>query len=464
MYTTSTVQSADQWAVREFSGAVFPDQRLVKRLIKITSKFARNPTGSLPAASGTWKETKGAYRFFDHAGVTSRAILQPHQEQTRQRAAAQKTVLVVQDTTGLNFADHPATRGLGLVGSGPHGALGMWLHSSLAFTPEGAALGLVAVQSWVRDPKQFGKAAQRHRRPIEEKESYRWLQSFQATVQWADDNPGTQFINIADREGDLYELFALAAQHPEVGVLVRARHKRKNQSGVGFDQLMAEAAPAGTLEIEVPRKPGQPARQAKLTIKYAALTLRPPRGRTAERPICLWIVEAEEVLAPHSQAKPLFWRLVTNVPVGDFAAAIERIQWYRRRWSIEEFHRILKSGCGVEDRQLETVERLNKIIMVDLLVAWRVLELSRAARQPEVMKAEEYFGEDELQVLQQWQLQNGKKLNACLTVRDAVRLIAQLGGFLARKGDGEPGPMTLWRGLERLSQMTLGYQLGKSYG
>jgi hypothetical protein len=465
MQNASTVESNDQWAAREFSGAVFPDKRLVKRLIKIAAHFAQNPSGSLPEASGSWKEAKAAYRFFDNQGVSVQAILKPHQEQTRQRAAAHATVLVVQDTTGLNFQDHPATPGLGLVGPGRHGALGIWLHSSLAFTPEGAALGVVAVDWWVRDPKDFGKAAQRHGRPIEEKESYRWLKSYQATVQWAQANPGTRFVNISDREGDLYELFALAAQHPETGVLVRARHEREDRSGASMTELMARVQPAGTMEIEVARKPGQPARRAKMAVKYTSLSLRAPqRSRDSEKPVCLWIVEAQEILAAGSTKKPLFWRLVTNVPVTDFASAVEKIQWYGQRWSIEEFHRILKSGCGVEDRQLETVERLSKIMVMDVLVAWRVLALTRTARRAESLPAAECFGEDELAVLKQLQLKKGKVVTAEVTVREAVRLVAQLGGFLARKGDGEPGSMTLWRGLECLSQLTLGYQLAKLCG
>jgi hypothetical protein len=418
----------------------------------------------LPKASGSWKDAKGAYRFFDNKGVSVQAILQPHQEQTRRRAPAPQTVLVVQDTTGLNFQDHPATQGLGLVGPGRHGALGMWLHSSLAFTPDGEALGVVAVEVWVRDPKDFGKAARRHRRAIEEKESCRWLKSYQATVPWAQANPGTRFVDISDREGDLYDLFALAAQHPETGVLVRARHERKDESGASLTELMARVKPAGTMEIEVPRKPGQPARRAKLEVKYISLTLRAPQGRSAEKPICLWIVEAQEILAAGSRQKPLFWRLATNVPVTDFKSAVEKIPWYGQRWSIEEFHRILKSGCGVEDRQLETVERLSKILLMDVLVAWRVLALTRAARQPKSTPAGECFGEDELAVLKQLQLKKGRVVPAEMTVREGVRLVAQLGGFLARKGDGEPGSMTLWRGLECLSQLTLGYQLAKLCG
>jgi hypothetical protein len=464
MHKASELQSAEQWAIEEFSGAHLPDQRLVKRFVQIGADFARAPAASLPQASGSWQAAKAAYRFFDNERVSAQLLLEPHQVQTGRRMGAHATVLVVQDTTGLNFADHPATEGLGLVGAGRQGALGMWLHSSLAFTPAGAALGVVAAEWWIRDPKECGKAARRHERPIEEKESFRWLKSYQATAACARENPGTRFINLADREGDLYELFALAGQHPEVGVLVRARHERRDQCGATLSELLAAQPQAGTMEIEVPRKPGQPARTARLEVKFTALTLRPPKRQSAGPPLNLWVVEAQEILPVGSPRKPLSWRLVTNVRVADFAAAVERIGWYRKRWSIEEYHRILKSGCAVEERQLETVERLGKILMLDLLVAWRVLELTRAARQPETLKAREYFGEDELEVLKRWQLKNGRTVNVEPTVREVVRLIAQLGGFLARKRDGEPGSMTLWRGLERLSQMTQGYQLAKTCG
>jgi hypothetical protein len=464
MHKASEIQSAEQWAIEEFSGVRLPDQRLVKRFLQIGADFARAPAASLPEASGSWKATKAAYRFFDNERVSAQVLLEPHQFQTGRRMAAHSTVLVVQDTTGLNFEDHPATEGLGLVGAGRQGALGMWLHSSLAFAPAGAALGVVAVEWWVRDPKEFGKAVRRHERPIEEKESFRWLKSYQATVRCARENPGTQFINIADREGDLYELFALAGQHPGVGVLVRAHHERRGQCGSTLSEMLAAQPLAGTIEIEVPRKPGQPARKAQLGVKFRALTLQPPKRQSAGPPLNLWVVEAQEILPVGSPRKPLSWRLVTNVRVTDFAAAVERIGWYRRRWSIEEYHRILKSGCEVEQRQLATVERLGKILMLDLLVAWRVLELTRAARQPETLKAREYFGEDELEVLKRWQLKNGRTVNPEPTVREVVRWIAQLGGFLARKSDGEPGSMTLWRGLERLSQITQGYQLAKTCG
>jgi hypothetical protein len=464
MHKASVVTSAYQWADQEFSGALLPDPRLVKRLIKIGTDCAQSPTASLPEASGNWPATKAAYRFFDNKRVTAAALLQPHQVQTGRRMAAHPIVLVVQDTTGLNFADHPATEGLGLVGSGRQGALGMWLHSSLAFAPEGAALGVVAAEWWIRDPQDFGKAARRQQRPIAEKESHRWLKSYQATVQCARENPGTQFVNIADREGDLHDLFALAGEHPGVGVLVRARHERKDQCGATLSELLGAQTPAGIVELAVPRKPGQPARLARLAVKFTALTLAPPQRRRASPPLNLWVVEAQEILPSGSTSKPLHWRLVTNVPVPDFAAAAQRLGWYRKRWSIEEYHRILKSGCGVEQRQLETVARLGKIIMLDLLVAWRVLELTRVARQPETLRAREYFGADELAVLTQWRRQHGKAVHPEMTVREAVRWIAQLGGFLARKSDGEPGSMTLWRGLERLSQMTQGYQLAKTSG
>jgi hypothetical protein len=464
MHESSSLASAGQWAVREFSGAVFPDKRLGSRLINIATSLAAHPRGSLPEACGDWKRTKGAYRFFDNRRVTAAAILEPHKKQTLTRMNGQKTVLVLQDTTALNFTAHPATTGLGLIGVRRSGTLGLWLHSSLAFTPQGEALGVVDLKSWSRDPKDFGKAKERDRRPLKEKESHRWLESFEATAKCGAENPGVQFVNIADREGDVYDLFVLANKHPEVGVLVRSSHDRKNGAGRKLGEILAAGKAAGVLEVTIGRKPGVAARTARMSIKYAAVDLRPPGRNVRVKTLPMWVVEAEEEAPAESGRKRLHWRLVTNVPVTDLKSAIERVEWYRQRWSIEEFHRILKSGCLVEERQLQTREGLDKIIRLDMLVAWRVLELTRAARKEEGGPAREYFGGEELSVLKEYYRKKGGQKTGEITLKEAVRRVAQLGGFLARKSDGEPGSMTLWRGLQKLAHLTEGYRLAKSCG
>ena len=263
--------------------------------------------------------------------------------------------------------------------------------------------------------------------------------------------PGSRVINIADREGDIYELFAEATKHPQVGVLVRARHDRRleKEEKKLWDFISAQPV-AGEVEITVPRKPGVASHKALLEIRFAEVVLK---GKKGHPPIKLWIVEAWQ--SGVSAKKALCWRLITNQPVTDLACAVEKVQWYRLRWRIEEFHRVLKTGCKAESRQLEKVERLKNVLALDMIIAWRILELTRASRQNPEASATELLTEEEVTVLCQMCDKLAGKTS--LTLREAVRAIAQWGGFLARKSDGEPGPMTLWSGLQRLHHYTIAF-------
>ena len=453
--------SAQQWAEQEFGHARLGDERLSKRLARIAGCFLEQPERSIPqACGGSWPEMKAAYRFFDNEGVDPQAILGSHYEQTQQRMAAQDLVFVIQDTTGLNFDSHPHTQGLGCIGTTAQGARGLWLHSSLAVSAKKMPLGLVKVETWVRDPKDFGVAKTRHQRKIHAKESHRWLASFAATVELAPRLPTTRLINLADREGDIYELFALAAAHPEVGVLVRARHNRAVLgSGERWDEHLRRLAPAGEIEITVPRRTGQPSRKARLELRYFECELKAPSGKH-QVPVRVWVVEAREKNSP-VQA-PIRWRLVTNQPVVDLAGAVEKIQWYTIRWQIEEFHRVLKSGCQAEQRQLETLDRLLRVLALDLVVASKILALSRCARENPGGDPREVLAEEEVEVLRMYRQEKGKK--EPLDLKQAIRTIAGLGGFIGRKGDGDPGAMTLWRGYQELKMMVAGWKLCKKYG
>jgi hypothetical protein len=327
----------------------------------------------------------------------------------------------------------------------------------LAFSPQEQALGLVAVECWQREVAGFGKAAQRHQRAQRDKESQRWLNSFDQTVQWAQSSGATWWISVADREADFYGLFAAAAAHPEVGVLVRARHNRRTTEGLDLEKTLRACSAAGVTEIVVPRRPGVAAHVVAVEVKFATVIIQAPH-RSPGPDLTLWVIQARQIM---SAGKPIQWQLLTNVPVTDLASAIEKIQWYRVRWQIEEYHRVLKSGCQVEGRQLETAQRLMNALMVDLVVAWRVLALSRASRRDEP-QIHEHLSQEEITVLGMYRKQSKK--SGPLTLREAVRTIAGMGGFLGRKGDGEPGAMTLWRGLEMLHQLVLGWRLAKECG
>jgi hypothetical protein len=449
--------SGSNWIAREFNRVDLKDRRLNERLQQIVSDLSQNPQATIPQAAGCWARTKGAYRFFDHAGVSPEGILAGHQAATLERMAPQKTVLLVQDTTSLHYSCQEADSGLGRLGNRKDRALGLWLHTTLAVDEAGTALGLMQAQMWTRDPAKVGVAARRKERSLAEKESQRWLDSFQESIRVAASLRNSRVINVADREADIFELFAVANEHPQVGVLVRARHNRRlvQEQKSLWDFITAQPV-AGQIEITVPRKPGVASHRVTLEVRFGAVEIR-KKGSV----INLWVVEARQIGV--SAAKAICWRLLTNQPVNDLAGAVEKVVWYRQRWRIEEFHRVLKTGGQAERRQLETVARLKNVLAVDMIIAWRVLELTRLSRQSPDLPATELLTEDEVKVL--CAMCKPFAGRQALKLREAVRAIAQWGGFLARKGDGEPGPMTLWLGLLRLNDYVNALNLfSKTYG
>jgi hypothetical protein len=269
--------------------------------------------------------------------------------------------------------------------------------------------------------------------------------------------PGTTLVNVGDRESDLYDLFqqALApSQGPAVHLLVRAQHDRQvvHPQKYLWDFLAAQPLRA-RLKIQVPRKDGQPRRLATLAIRFAPVTLRPPCLKEDQPPLTLWAVEARESRPPKG-AKPLCWRLLTTLPVTTLEAAVEKVRWYAQRWQIEVLHKVLKSGCQVEQRQLETTARLRRVVMVDLIVAWRVLALCQAGRETPEGLASDWLSAQEWRALWCYMNQRTPPPRRAPSVRQTVRWIAQLGGFLGRRRDGEPGPIVVWRGLQQLRAIT----------
>jgi hypothetical protein len=427
-----------QWARHEFKSATLPDRRLVKRLILLATDFAQAPTAAIPQACGSWARSKAAYRFFDHDGLTPEAILASHVQATVERAAAHPVVLCVQDTTMLNYSTHPQTRGLGPIGNNRDKTIGLLLHSTLALTPGGQPLGLLHAASWSRSTTTFGRSSHaRNRTPQAGKESQKWRTSFAACQALAAQCPGTTLVNVSDREGDLYELFADALTPrpgPRVELLVRAQHNRQvDHPQKALWACLAVQRVSGRLKIQVPRKDGQPGRLATLAIRHTRVTLCPPCLKAGQPALTLWAVEG-------------------------FSAAVERVRWYAQRWQIEVLHKVLKSGCAVEQRQLETAARLQRVVMVDLIVGWRVLALCKAGRESPDGLADQWLSEGEWRALTCYMEERAGAPRQPPTVRQTVRWIAQLGGFLGRRSDGEPGPIVIWRGLQQLRAITLAWK------
>lgn len=454
-FTTNT-----DWASHEFAHAPLPDQRQVNRLISISTDFAQHPTASIPQACGAWAKAKAAYRFFDNDAVEPEAILAGHAQATQQRMQTHPVVLCAQDTTTLNFSTHPKTLGLGPISNNRDKTIGLFLHATLALTPAGQPLGLLHARQWARHT--FGRSShERNRTPRSHKESQKWMDSFHACQQAAAHCPQSRLVNVADREGDLYDLFvaALAPSHwPRVEVLVRAQHNRQvaHPQKYLWDYLASQRVSA-RLQIKVPRKDGQPGRLATLSLRFARVTLRPPCLKEDQAPLTLWAVEAREMRPPKG-VKAICWRLLTTLPVETVQAAVEKVRWYAQRWQIEIIHKVLKSGCKVEQRQLETVARLQRVVILDLIVAWRVLALCKAGRETPEGLASDWLSSAEWRALWCYMNQTAQSPRQAPTLRQALRWLAQLGGFLGRRGDGEPGPIVLWRGLQQLRAITAAWK------
>lgn len=450
------------WAEEELGRARLGDHRLVERACTLARSFYARPREALPQACGSLAATKAAYRFFAHPHVTLSALLESHYESTARRVAAEAVVLAVQDTTSLNYSTHPATEQLGPIGSQlAGGPVGIHVHSTLAFNVAGTPLGLLDVQHWTRDPAEFGINHKRKKRAFEEKESVRWRRSLEALERRQAAWPGTRLVSVGDREADIYELFVWATAQPgRPALLVRAEQDRLLAEGQPtlWAQVLAQPV-AGELKVAVPRRHNRPSRVASLSVRFAAVVLQPPDRKGRLGPVRVWAVLAREAAPPPGLA-PLEWMLLTTLEVTDVAIAIEKLRWYALRWGIEVFHRVIKSGCKVEDRQLGTADALTACLALDLVVAWRIYRLSKLGRETPDVPCTVYFADHEWQALVAAVHRDARAVPATPpNLHEAMRMVASLGGFLGRKGDGEPGAETLWRGLQRLDAIVLGWCL-----
>jgi hypothetical protein len=446
----------ESWATQELRWAEFGDKRLRDRLIRIVEDLAASPTASVPEACGQWPATKATYRFWDSGRVTPAAIRAGHREATVGRMQSEGLVLAIQDTTDLDFTHHPATEGLGPL---DHPALsGLKVHSVLAVSEAGVPLGLVHQAVWARDPEQVGKRHQRRQRETKDKESQRWLTALQASEAAVPE--ARTVVTVADREADIYDLFALPRRLGSE-LLIRAEHNRRvNDEGYLWETVQ-QAPVAGQYTFTVQRKEDVPARQATLNVRFTPVMVQPPRnrrGRRALRAVPITLVLAQEEAAP-SDVTPVQWLLLTTLAVTTFDDALRCVRWYSYRWLIERYHFVLKSGCNVEELQLATAERLESALATYCIVAWRLLWLTYEARRSPEASCSSVLETHEWQALYCTIHQTPVPPAEPPTLQQAVRWIAQLGGFLGRKSDGQPGVKTIWRGLRHLHDIAATWQL-----
>jgi hypothetical protein len=451
------VEATAPWCEEELSTVDLGDKRLEWRIVDIATKLAAQPTASINQACEDWADTKAAYRLFANEGVTAEKILKPSQQRTRERMKDHCLVLAVQDTTFLDYTRHTKTSGLGPIGTRQQTLKGLVMHSTLVFTPEGMPLGLLAQEIWARSEEEEQLAEQeRKSRPIEEKESYKWLKALKETVGLSPE--GVQVVTICDREADIYELF-VEAQEAGTGLLVRAAQNRAvmdTETGLLWDAV-ASAPSVRYLKVQVPARGKEPAREAVVSVRFGSVTLKPPwRPKVPDKdplsPVPIDAVLVQEV-EPPAKVTPLEWLLLTNAPIHTAEDAVERVLWYRQRWPIEVFHKVLKSGCKVEDCRLGKGERLIPYLALSSIIAWRLYWLTHINRHFPDAPCITILADHEWHALYATIHRTSTLPEEMPTVRQAVRWIAQLGGFLGRKGDGEPGPTVIWRGWQRLNDI-----------
>ena len=448
-----------EWVRQELACADLSDKRLDRRLMKTAEYLAQSPRSPINEACGTWAGTQAAYRLFNNPKASPAKILKPHWEATAARmAGCGGPVLVMQDTVFFSYGRHAKTRGLGPIGkSNAAHDRGLIMHNALAFTTQGVPLGILSQSTWARrdiPTEDYQEKIERLQvTAIEEKESAKWLVALQETVERAP--LGVPVVTVADRESDFFE-FLTHAQEQRAKYLIRARADRKlvPEDSAGctrMQEALSDAPALGSIMIEVPGNGRRKARTATIEVRIAHVTIQPPPRRGAAKasgsidPVTVTLIGATES-SPPAGVEPISWVLLTNLIVKDFASATEKVRWYGRRWGIEIWHKVLKSGCKVEDCLLEEAERLKRYLTLFSIIGVRLMHVTYLARAHPDQPATEVFSAEEIEALHIRVTRARPPAGPTPTLRDMVRMLGRLGGHLGRKGDGEPGVTVLWRG------------------
>ena len=410
----------DQWAHREFGGALLGDERLSKRLVECARVQAEKPAESFNAAAqGDWPLVKGYYRMIDQpdeAVLTMDAILAPHRERTVQRMMAQPTVLCIQDGTDLNYSRLAKCEGLGVIGTNQTDAKsrGLHLHSTLVVTTDGLPLGLLGAQCDAPEDKPVAsQEAQQNsalgKKTLEEKKSFRWIQGLRDSNALAAELPTTRQVCTMDREADFFELFD-EPRHRQVDLLVRAKYDRRTDGKYKLFETLRRTPVRRTLTLQIPRQSARPKlnkkkarahrakRTAQVALRYQAVELPPPHPHKDKALMKVWVVHLREQTPPPGET-PLEWFLLTTIAVTDHAVAEQCVRWYRLRWRIEDWHRVLKSGCGTEKLAYRTAERLKRGIAMNMVIAWRIMLMTLLGRECPALPADVLFSDIEIKVL-----------------------------------------------------------------
>jgi hypothetical protein len=395
--------SSEGWAQEELDGLELGDVRLEKRFARMLQSRWKNPEYSFYRSFGGAAAGKAAYRLIEspEAEVSFQSLLAPHAQQTQRRMAAESLVVLPQDTTALSYNTLRKTIGLGTVGDNDNPGRGLWLHTLQAFRTDGIPLGCAWAKLWARESTE-SDTDQRNEQSIDQKESVRWIEAYQAARRMAQAMPQTHLVIAGDRESDLFELFdQTETALPNLHLLMRAQHDRMLTEGHKLWHQLLEQPVQGTMQVRVPRRENRPARVATLEIRWACIQAAPPRValKKSWQPIKLYAVMAREIDPPAGQ-EAIEWVLLTDWKVDSLKMAVRVIQWYALRWGIECWHQTLKDVCRIEKRQMESAAALERALVLDMIVAWRALMLCRLGKEHPSLPASLFYSEEELAVLE----------------------------------------------------------------
>lgn len=497
------------WVEEELDGLDLGHVILDRRFARMLQDRWAHPERSFFASFGGKAGGKPAYAFIENprAELHFSNLLAPHCQNTRRRMAAESVVFLAQDTTPLSYNSLQKTTGLGPIGDERHPGRGLLLHTLQAFRLDRIPLGTAWAQLWARDP--LSDTAHRNEQSIDQKESVRWVNAFQIAAQIARQVPHTVLICSGDRENDLIEMYDRSTVAPaNLFYLVRAQHDRVLDSGEKLWDHLAAQPCGGTMSVQIPRNKNRPARTATLELRWAQISIKPPRVgcKKSWGTLELWALQAKEIDPPQG-AEPIDWLLLTNWKIDSLKTARRLVRWYGLRWGIECWHQVLKDVCKVETRQMKSAEALSRALGLDMIVAWRVLLLCRLGKEHPHLPASVLYSPEELAILEVYQkkarstppppcsgpsklpelresvaliqaelrelqkasdpalpsphvnfpapasVASKSTTKACMSLWEANCLTAQLAGFWGRKGDAHPGPDVMGRGLLILAEL-----------
>jgi hypothetical protein len=453
------------WITEELANLSLGDKRLNNRAYNLLTQLSRNPTDSIPVACSGAGETKAAYRFFDNNNVSAEKIQKAHYEATLVRMAQHEVVLIPQDTTVLNFSTQYMRQDAGPTTKGS--THGMYLHSAIAITPEKVCLGHLSSKQWYRKELQNLTKRQRTKKnyaiPIEDKESYRWLENYCKANEYAKRLPHVTIVSMADREGDIYNIYeeaqeVFAKEGSKAHYLIRAKVNRRVCSDEGkrtdykIKSTLRNKESLGILTLKISGTSKRKARSAKLMVYSQRIYLSLPdkqKKRDDYKPVQVTAILCEE-LKPPRNAEAIEWLLITDLSVTTLEEAYEKIRWYTCRWQIELFFKVLKSGCTIEKLQL-TEKNFSACLSFYIIVAWRILYIMTIGRYYPKISCECVFSTEEWQTA--YIVSHKKKPPKIpLRLNEMIRMVASLGGYINKKSSSEPGVKTMWIGLRNMQE------------